>query len=87
MTVTGWRVRAMIVVLWPAGLRIQDALALGEHDLDQGIDPEKITTAVRTRRPPLPGPLPATGAEMRESAVVIYRIADDRIAEHSFDQG
>ena len=32
-------------------------------------------------------PLPATGAEMRESAVVIYRIADDRIAEHSFDQG
>jgi site-specific recombinase XerC len=30
----GWRVRAMIVVLWRAGLRIQEALALGEHDLD-----------------------------------------------------
>jgi site-specific recombinase XerD len=30
----GWRVRAMIVVLWRAGLRIQEALALTEHDLD-----------------------------------------------------
>jgi integrase len=31
----GWRVRAMIVVLWRAGLRIHEALALTEHDLDQ----------------------------------------------------
>jgi site-specific recombinase XerD len=31
----GWRVRAMIVVLWRAGLRIQESLALTEHDLDQ----------------------------------------------------
>jgi site-specific recombinase XerC len=31
----GWRVRAMIVVLWRAGLRIQEALGLAEHDLDQ----------------------------------------------------
>jgi site-specific recombinase XerD len=30
----GWRLRAMIVVLWRAGLRIQEALALVEHDLD-----------------------------------------------------
>src|SRR5215211_4905300 len=30
----GWRVRAMIVVLWRSGLRIQEALALAEHDLD-----------------------------------------------------
>ena len=30
----GWRVRAMIVVLWRAGLRNQKALALAEHDLD-----------------------------------------------------
>jgi hypothetical protein len=30
----GWRARAMIVVLWRAGLRIQEALALAEHDLD-----------------------------------------------------
>ena len=30
----GWRVRAMIVVLWRSGLRIQEELALGEHDVD-----------------------------------------------------
>jgi integrase len=30
----GWRLRAMIVVLWRAGLRIQEALAFAEHDLD-----------------------------------------------------
>jgi integrase len=34
----GWRVRAMIVVLWRAGLRIQRALALAEHDLDHRAD-------------------------------------------------
>ena len=31
----GSRLRAMIVVLWRAGLRIQEALALAEHDLDE----------------------------------------------------
>jgi hypothetical protein len=31
----GWRLRAMIGVLWRAGLRIQEALALAEHDLDE----------------------------------------------------
>jgi site-specific recombinase XerD len=31
----GRRVRAMVVVLWRAGLRIQEALALAEGDLDQ----------------------------------------------------
>jgi integrase len=30
----GWRLRAMIVVLWRAGLRIHEALALAELDLD-----------------------------------------------------
>jgi site-specific recombinase XerD len=30
----GFRIRAMIVVLWRAGLRVQEALALAEHDLD-----------------------------------------------------
>jgi integrase len=30
----GFRLRAMIVVLWRAGLRLQEALALAEHDLD-----------------------------------------------------
>jgi site-specific recombinase XerD len=31
----GSRLRGMIVVLWRAGLRILEALALTEHDLDQ----------------------------------------------------
>ena len=31
----GYRLRGMIVVLWRAGLRLQEALALAEHDLDQ----------------------------------------------------
>src|SRR5215218_6104371 len=30
----GARLRALIVVLWRGGLRIQEALALGERDLD-----------------------------------------------------
>ena len=30
----GRRLRAMIVVLWRGGLRVQEALALSEHDLD-----------------------------------------------------
>jgi site-specific recombinase XerD len=31
----GWRLRALIVVLWRGGLRIQEALALAERDLDR----------------------------------------------------
>jgi site-specific recombinase XerD len=30
----GWRLRALVVVLWRGGLRVQEALALGERDLD-----------------------------------------------------
>ena len=30
----GFRLRALIIVLWRGGLRIQEALALGERDLD-----------------------------------------------------
>ncbi len=30
----GWRLRALIVVLWRGGLRIQESLALAESDLD-----------------------------------------------------
>jgi site-specific recombinase XerD len=30
----GWQLCAMLIVLWRAGLRIQEALALAEHDLD-----------------------------------------------------
>jgi integrase len=32
----GFRLRALIVLLWRAGLRISEALALGESDLDRG---------------------------------------------------
>jgi hypothetical protein len=31
----GWWLRAMIVVLWRAGFRIQEALAMTEHDLNE----------------------------------------------------
>jgi hypothetical protein len=34
----GRRLRGLIVVMWRAGLRIQEALALTEGDLDQGAD-------------------------------------------------
>ena len=34
----------------------------------------------------LPGPLPATGAELRQTAVAIHRIADGRLAEHWSDR-
>src|SRR5437660_11595670 len=30
----GWRLRAMLVMLWRRGLRVQEALALTEHDLE-----------------------------------------------------
>ena len=42
----GWRLRAIIVVLWRAGLRVQEALALTEHDLD----PRRGSLLVRTRQ-------------------------------------
>jgi integrase len=32
----GYRLRALVVVLWRGGLRVAEALALGEHDLDPG---------------------------------------------------
>src|SRR5215217_9738042 len=30
----GWRLRGLIVVLWRGGVRVQEALVLGERDLD-----------------------------------------------------
>jgi site-specific recombinase XerD len=49
----GWRVRAMIVVLWRAGLRIQEALALAEHDLD--VRRGSVLVPQRQGRPPTRG--------------------------------
>jgi integrase len=42
----GFRLRAMIVVLWRAGLRIHEALALAEHELD----PRRGSVLVRSGR-------------------------------------
>src|SRR5919112_42724 len=42
----GFRLRAIIVVLWRAGLRVQEALALTEHDLD----PRRGSVLVRNAR-------------------------------------
>jgi site-specific recombinase XerD len=39
----GWRLRAIIVMLWRGGLRVQEALALTEHDLD----PQRGSVLVR----------------------------------------
>ena len=35
-TATGLRIRGLVVVLWRAGLRISEALALNEADLEPG---------------------------------------------------
>jgi site-specific recombinase XerC len=39
----GFRLRAMLVMLWRGGLRVQEALALTEHDLD----PQRGSVLVR----------------------------------------
>ena len=39
----GWRLRAMIVVLWRGGLRVHEAVALTERDLD----PQRGSVLVR----------------------------------------
>jgi integrase len=45
----GWRLRALIVVLWRGGLRVQEALALGQRDLDAR--PRLTARAQRQGRP------------------------------------
>ena len=46
----GWRARAMIIVLWRAGLRIQEALALAEHDLDHRRASSRVRSGKGGRR-------------------------------------
>jgi hypothetical protein len=70
----GWRVRAKIVVLWRAGLRIQEALALAEQDLDErrgsllvragkgGRRREVGMTAIGSARPQVPTGVAETAA-------------------------
>ena len=48
----GARLRALIVVLWRAGLRVQEALPIGERDLDSRRgSPRRRTSERRTRLP------------------------------------
>jgi site-specific recombinase XerD len=46
----GFRVRALIVVLWRAGLRVQEALALTEPDLDERRGSLLVRSGKRGRR-------------------------------------
>src|SRR4051794_14200084 len=46
----GARLRALIVVLWRGGLRIQEALALGERDLDPRRGSLLVRSGKRGRR-------------------------------------
>jgi integrase len=75
----GWRVRAMIVVLWRAGLLVQEALALTEHDLDHRRGSHhwaprtcRSTSALsrnhRDGRPPSPGDRDTMRAEAAAAA-------------------
>ncbi|XAS67311.1 ester cyclase [Micrococcaceae bacterium Sec5.7] len=58
----------------------------GRHEIDaQLAEDDKVVTrltATGRHEGDLPGPLPATGTELRETAVAIHRIANGRIAEH-----
>jgi integrase len=65
----GWRVRAMIVVLWRAGLRVQEAIALAEHDLDH-------------RRGSL---LVRNACGWRSAALEAERAADSRRSHRAYD--
>lgn len=53
-TPCGRRMRALVTVLWRSGLRISEALALEERDLDPiaGVAPEEVLRAAQRRHPP-----------------------------------
>lgn len=58
----------------------------GRHEIeDQLAEGDKVVTrltATGRHEGELPGPMPPTGAELRQTAVAIHRIANGRIAEH-----
>lgn len=62
----------------------------GRHVIeDQIAEDDKVVTrltAYGRHEGELPGPLPATGAEMRQTAVAIHRITGGKIAEHWSDR-
>jgi integrase len=62
----GVRLRGVIIVLWRAGLRISEALALNETDLDPDPDP----TAVLIRHDLVAEVLAGGGRSVRMKAVM-----------------
>ncbi len=62
----------------------------GRHQIeDQVAEGDKVATrltATGRHEGDLPGPLPATGADLRQTAVAIHRIANGKIAEHWSDR-
>ncbi|MGO4105494.1 ester cyclase [Leifsonia sp. YAF41] len=62
----------------------------GRHEIeDQVAEGDKVVTrltAYGRHEGDLPGPLPATGIEIRETGVAIHRIAQGRIVEHWSDR-
>ena len=62
----------------------------GRHEIeDQVAEGDKVVmrlTASGRHEGELPGPLPASGADLRETAVAIHRIADGKIVEHWSDR-
>lgn len=62
----------------------------GRHEIeDQIAEGDKVVTrltAYGRHEGDLPGPLPATGVDIRETGVAIHRIADGKLAEHWSDR-
>lgn len=62
----------------------------GTHQIDDQVaEGDKVVTrltAVGRHEAELPGPIPATGGEIRQTAVAMHRIEDGKIAEHWSDR-
>lgn len=62
----------------------------GRHEIeDQLAEGDKVVTrltAYGRHEGELPGPMPPTGVEMRQTAVAIHRIANGQLAEHWSDR-
>jgi hypothetical protein len=69
--VHGARMRALIVLLWRAGLRINEALTLTEHHLEPGM--REFFRRLRCRRPAVPPTRSAPRVSGRPSGHVMRR--------------
>jgi predicted ester cyclase len=70
--------------------RIFSAATPGTHEIeDQVAEGDRVVTrltATGRHEGELPGPLPPTGAQLRETAVAIHRIHNGKIVEHWSDR-